>query len=124
MIDLDVRALQVKRSDERALAAMHRREREQGYRLMPWEIALGQKGDLKTFYGVPAKGTARRRALREWGDIVRQVVGRFCRERDLHPALENLESLHAFDDAIWRSDVDFHWRTATPAKRAREWFQP
>lgn len=124
MIDIDVRALQIKRLDEMALIVLHRREREQGYRMMPWEIAKGQKGDLKNFYGVPAKGSTRRKALRMWGDTVRQVVGRFVRERDLRPSLEDLERLHAFDDAVFHSDMDLHYRTATPAKQVKEWFEP
>ena len=124
MIDIDVRALQIKRLDEFRLANLHRREKTQGYRMMPWEIALGDKVDIKTFYGVSVKGKSGRKALRSWIETVRQVVGRFCRERGLSPSIDDIESLHAFDDIVWRSDLDFHARSATPAKAAREWFQP
>lgn len=124
MIDIDLRALQIRRMDEFKLVVLHRREREQGFRLMPWEIALSEKGDLKSFYGVPAKGSARRKALHTWSDTIRQVLGRFMRERHLNPSLDDLERLHAFDNAVHSSDLDFHFHTATPAKRVKDWFEP
>lgn len=121
MIDLDVRALQVRRLDDVKLATLHARERERGHRFTQPEIArcAGIKA-LKADYGVPDKP----KAIKAWAKTVREVLGRFVRERRIQVDLDDLGSLHAFDRAVAGSDVDFSYAAATPAKRARtdDWF--
>ncbi len=122
MIDLDVRALQVRQLDDLKLAMLHRLERERGQRFSQQDVARWMVvPSLKAAYGVPNKP----KPLRAWGKTVREVLGRFLRERQLTVNLEDLDSLHAFDRAVALSDVDFQFSTATPAKKARptgDWF--
>ena len=74
---------------------------------------------LKAHYGLPEKrGRVQAKALREWGTRVRAVMDRFMRETGVQFNNENLEDLHAFDGAVWATDLDFYYKTATPAKRA------
>jgi hypothetical protein len=121
VIDIDVRALQVRRLDDLKLAVLHAREREQGYRF-PQDGIARRAGlpDLKAAYGVPNKP----KPIKAWAATVRQVMGRFLRERQLRVSLDDLEALHAFDRAVAASDLDFQYRTATPAKRVKDWFEP
>lgn len=121
MIDLDIRALQVRLLKPHQLGVLHGRELDYGFALGPALIQkLAGLPQLKAAYGVPLKP----KAIKAWGQTVREVLGRFRRERGLQGSLEQLDQLHAFDRVVAASDLDFHFETATPAKRVRDddWF--
>lgn len=123
MTDGDVRALIVKTLSEPQLTHLHLMEQQRGFPMIPVEV-VGRlhTTPLRKHYGIPERGgRAQAKALREWGHRVRAVMDRFARESGARFTTDPMESLHAFDQAVWSSDLDFYYRTATVTKRATGW---
>ena len=122
MNDADVRALQVKMLTEDQLRRLHAWEEEN--LMICHAAAVTEKFRLqpiKDHYGVATKRGTPARALHEWATRIADVLERFVRETGLRRYATDLVDLHAYDWGIFRSDLDFYYKTATPAKRATGW---
>ncbi len=122
MNDADVRALQVKMLTEDQIRRLHAGEIERGSSHPSNTITvLFRLQPIKEYYGVTTKGRVNVRALHEWAGRVFAILERFSRETGLRRHAMFLDDIHLYDWAIWRSDLDFYYKTATPAKRATGW---
>lgn len=124
MNDREIRALQVKMLTEPQLRALHGLEVEQAATCPASTIAEKFRlPAIKDHYRVTKRTFGARRTpprdLHRWAEQVRRMIDAWLTAMRATFGERGLESLHGFDWAIWKSDLDFHFRPAPAAPKAR-----
>lgn len=126
MNDADIRALQVKMLTDDQLKCLHAAEMAGGSILASSSVTgKFRLQPIKEYYRVThnaiRRGRVTERVLHEWASTVHGVMERFRREAGLILTANDMINQHNLDRAIWNSDLDFYYKTASVAKRATRW---